>query len=81
MNVLPIKRDVNPSVVDACRQILKAAESGELVAVVAVGVKVGDELLEYWGQNQPGMMLRLAGAAACLERRIQDHIRDVEEDT
>jgi hypothetical protein len=77
--VVPILPGPDPYVVRACESLLRDAKSGQLLAIAAVGVRVGGEVVEFYGQVRPSQWLYLVGAAACLERRVQDSLRDIEE--
>lgn len=78
MKVLPFKREPNPNVIAACKRLLADAEAGELLSIVAVGARTEGAATEYWGINGDHWLV-LAGAAACLERRVQDKLRERED--
>ncbi len=79
LKVVPIRAARDESVVRACESMLRAAKRGQLTALVAVGVLPGGDVVEYFGHVGSGYWIHLAGAAACLERRVQDRLRDIED--
>lgn len=75
--VVPFKREPDPGVIEGCKSLLRDAESGKMVVLVAVGVTDEGDAIEFYANDGKHRVL-LAGAAACLERRIQDRMREVE---